>query len=271
MPWRFPNVSPLACNLERRQTDRELDPPIVPTGCIALQILLLDSVPSVGYRSYLNFQTSYTPKMLRDVDTVLRAAQARAAAQHTSAACLKQPVPIMAAQHHPMSVVQYPGLRAHSGYLRRLQSLLARYRVHVFVSGHLHDAFGDRQHVCHSVSQNELTLLPSEVESCPNSDAMAAQHQQNACMSVSSVENVHVHANRRCVLEMESPGWRSSRHFRLMSFAGGAFSATDARIVISRHSSSDEADSNAFSSSPALHVASGPTGVLRSMILSECL
>jgi hypothetical protein len=228
-------------------------------------------VPSIGYRSYLNFQTSYTPKMLRDVDTVLRAAQARAAAQHTSTACLKQPVPIMAAQHHPMSVVQYPGLHAHSGYLRRLQSLLARYRVHVFVSGHLHDAFGDRQHVCHSVSQNELTLLPSERETCPASSALATQPQQNTCMSVNSVENVHVHANRRCVLEMESPGWRSSRHFRLMTFSGGAFSATDARIVISRQSSSDEAESNAFSSSAALHVALGSTGVPCSMIAIECL
>ena len=102
-------------------------------GCIALQILLLDAVPTIGVRSYLNFLTYYTPKMLRAVDTVIQQARQRVAAQpqawcRTTAntdsymhGSLSHPrAPMVAAQHHPMSVLQQPGASAAGGYWGRL-------------------------------------------------------------------------------------------------------------------------------------------------------
>ena len=207
-------------------------------GCIALQILLLDAVPSIGIRSYLKFLTFYTPQMLRAVDAVLRQARERVAAQQPP--CYTAPnfragdketsgylaIPIVAAQHHPMSVLQFPGTCANRGYRGRLQSLLAHHHVQVLVSGHLHEDFGARQHVCHHIAEHErLRDLSS------NSNSNSAIGRVNAADSATLMtSSAPVHTTRRCMLELEAPGWHSSRHFRLMTFSGGALSFTDARM-----------------------------------------
>lgn len=145
------------------------------------------------------------------------------------------PVPLMAAQHHPISVLQQPGMHAKadpsSVYKRRLQSILAHHSVQVFVSGHLHDIFGDRQHACHAVSDLEWLAGPAH-------SAFEAQGNDTVLLDAQEVPKGSK-SNRRCILELEAPGWRSSRHFRMMTFENGVFSSTDARLIILRNSTTD--------------------------------
>lgn len=238
-------------------------------GCIVLQILLLDAVPTIGIRSLLNFLTYYTPKMLRAVDAVLQQARKRVAAQQLTCGpgntnSLQQQyssVPIMAAQHHPMSVLQQPGMSTRgSSYMGRLQSLLAHYRVQVYVSGHLHDVFGNRQHVCHKLSEQEWSDSAAEsaaAAQCPSASDDGTCTNKNENNAPVATAKIAVDTKRRCVLEMEAPGWRSSRHFRLMTFGGGVFSATDARVITTRHSG--PASSETPSSAESIDLV--PTGV----------
>ena len=228
-------ATPRVTSISRAQTRLNLNQSqeSLVAGCIALQILLLDAVPSIGIRSYLNFLTFYTPQMLRAVDAVLRQARERVAAQQPPCNTAgdkgtsgHHAVPIVAAQHHPMSVLQHPGTSSARGYRGRLQSLLAHHHVQVFVSGHLHDVFGDRQHVCHPVAGHEL--LP---DFSSNSISISAADRVDAVDSATCMtSSAPVDTSRRCMLELEAPGWRSSRHFRLITVDGGVVSVTDARM-----------------------------------------
>jgi hypothetical protein len=184
-------------------------------------VLLLDGTPSPGFRSFLNFLAMFTPSELADIDTMLRVAATRAAKANDKCAHLPEASPpVLVALHHPLSVTQYPSSSTRNIRLgeddpgsvdeghdvpRRLHELLAARRVSLVISGHLHDAFGPRLHGFHR-------LRPPS----PGSR----------------------------LLEAESADWKFRRRFRLMSFADGAVSFTDARFVVDGAASPGHSASN---------------------------
>ena len=169
-------------------------------GCIEAQILVLDGTPTTGYRSFLNFFSTFVPADLTAVDATLKAASARAMQTHKSAKCAhwrKHSVPVLAALHHPLGVSRYPAESAAKAAtpFARLHELLAFHNVSMVVSGHLHDAFGPRLHGYHHLQPSEW--LPSDAR----------------------------------LLEAESADWKFRRRFRLITMLDGMPSFTDLRFI----------------------------------------
>ena len=172
-----------------------------------LHLLLLDGTPAVGYRGFINFMAAWRDADLDAVDDALARARSRALAQPLGR-CSAPPA-TFAAVHQPLSLTQSLGGARGARADTRLKAALARHGVAALVSGHLHDAGGLRQHVCHAAPPAACAAraTPSPAGGGP-------------C----------------CVLELEAPGWKSlTRHFRISTFAGGHFAFTDVSFVVQRH------------------------------------
>jgi hypothetical protein len=121
----------------------------------------------VGYRSFLNFFASYSVADVAAIDAKLKEAQSRVYEQRLACSHISS-VPIIAAGHQPLSVTQYSSSYNKVGHCKygpqcaaqelkqgrvvRLQDVLAAYGVGVFVSGHLHNVFGNHMHVFHQAA-----------------------------------------------------------------------------------------------------------------------
>jgi hypothetical protein len=189
-------------------------------GCIESQIVILDGTLSTGFRSSLSFMSSFSPDDLATFDAALHDAADRYRAVANAHQCrhlVNTTAPVLAALHHPLVVSQYPPqtpqvprsiVAPGRVTFQRLHELLASHRVSLVVSGHLHDAFGQRLHGFHALQE------PHRPPTAPDAPAQAQQR----------------------LLEAEAADWKFRRRFRIISMQGDAVSFTDARFVVTRTS-----------------------------------